>query len=148
MKQVIMLALVLTSIITSAFANNTDAINQKVLNSFSKNFAKAEDVKWEIRKDLYKATFKIYGQVMFAYYSEAGQQVAVSRNISISQLPIDLASELQSLYNKEYWLTDLFEVSANGETAYYATVENSTHVSILKADGVSAWMVFKKDKKQ
>lgn len=147
MKQIIMLALVLTTIATSAFANNTDAINQKVLTSFSKSFAKAEDVKWELRKDLYKATFRINGQTMFAYYNGAGQEVAVSRNINISQLPIDLASELYSFYNNGYWMTELFEVSADGVTSYYATIENGTHVTILKADGVSAWMVFKKDKK-
>lgn len=146
MKKIMMLALVLTTIATTAFSNNSDAINQKVLNAFTKSFTLAENVKWEVRKDLYKATFQVNGQVMFAYFSEDGEQLAVTRNIKVDQLPITLANDLQQGYH-QYWLTDLFEVSAKGQTSYYATIHSATHVTILKAEGATSWMVFKKDKK-
>jgi hypothetical protein len=145
MKQIIMIALVLSTIATTAFSNTPDeGVNKKVLTSFSRAFSTAQNVNWEIKQQLYKATFKLNGQTIFAYYNGEGQQVAVTRNIAVSQLPLNLASALQGGYN-EYWLTDLFEVSTNGETAYYATVETPT--TILKADGTSGWVIFKKDKK-
>ena len=147
MKKFIMLALVLTTIGASAFANFSDAINQRVLNSFNKSFASAQNVRWEQANGLYKVTFKSAGQEMFAYYSHDGQQVALTRNISVDQLPLSLASKLKGGYD-EYWLTDLFEVSANDETAYYATVESSTHITIMKADGLTGWTVYKKEKRK
>jgi hypothetical protein len=83
---------------------------------------------------------------MFAYFNVDGEQIAVTRNIKLNQLPLSLSSALQEGF-KQYWLTDLFEVSANGQTSYYATVQSATHVTILKAEGATNWMVFKKDKK-
>lgn len=147
MKKIIMLALVLTTIASTAFSNNTNAVNQKVLSSFSKAFNNAEDVQWEITKDLYRATFKSGGQIMYAYYNHDGTEVALTRNIFINQLPLNLSAELKKGFAQN-WLTELFEVAANGETAYYATIENATHVTILKADGTNGWVVFKKDKKK
>jgi hypothetical protein len=147
MKKFIMLALVLTTIAVSAFANMSDAINQKVLNSFNRSFASAQDVHWELKQGLYKVTFKTAGQEMFAYYNGDGEQVALSRNIRVDQLPLALATELKGGYNT-YWLTDLFEVSSNGETTYYATVESSTHITMLKAEGMNGWTTFKKEKRK
>jgi len=147
MKKIIMLAIVLTTITASTFANKSDVVNQKVLNSFNRSFVSAQDVKWELKQGLYKVTFKTAGQEMYAYYSGDGEQVALSRNIRVDQLPLALATKLKSGYD-EYWLTNLFEVSANGETTYYANVESATHFTTLKAEGTSGWSTFKKDKKK
>ena len=84
---------------------------------------------------------------MFAYYNTDGDQIAVSRNIHIDQLPLSLSMELKEKFN-ESWLTDLFEVSANGETAYYATVENATTITIYKTEGITGWTTFKKDRRK
>ena len=73
--------------------------------------------------------------------------MAISRNIHIDQLPLSLGAELKSKFSLG-WLTELFELSINGETAYYATIECATHVTILKADGTSDWATFKKDKRK
>ena len=142
-----MLALVLTVISGTAFSKNINDVNQRVLTAFNKKFTKAENVKWEVRKDLYRAEFKLNGQVVFAYFDASGEQIAASRHIAVSQLPMSLATELQAGYN-QYWLTELFEVSARGETIYYATVETPTHTITYKADRGSSWMVEKKVKKE
>jgi hypothetical protein len=146
MKKFFTLALALTTLAVSAFANNTNSVNQKVLNTFNKSFNNAELVSWEVKSDLYKVTFRTGGKTMFAYYNNDGEQVAVSRNLHMDQLPLMLALELKEKFN-DSWVTDLFEVAATNETAYYATVENSTHITIYKAVGTS-WAVFKKEKKK
>jgi hypothetical protein len=145
MKKIIVLAMVLTTLATAAFANINDAVNQKVRNAFSKSYKSAEEVRWEIKDNLYKATFKTGGQEMYAYYNKSGEQVALGRNLHVNQLPLTLAVHLKGMYN-EQWLTDLFEVSQNGETAYYATLQSATHVTIVKAEGTSGWYTFKRDK--
>ena len=147
MKKIIMLAVVLTTITVSAFANNISGLNQKVLTSFKKSFQTAEVVRWELKNNLYKVTFKNFDKEMFPYYNSDGEQVAVSRNIHIDQLPLALSADLKKRFSNS-WLTELFEVSANGESAYYATIECSTHVTILKADAASGWATFQKEKRK
>jgi len=147
MKKIIMLAVVLTTITISGFANNISGLSQKVLSSLKKSYQHAEIVRWEQKDNLYKVTFKNFDKEMYAYYNASGEQVAVSRNIHIDQLPLSLSSELKKHFTNG-WLTELFEVSANGETAYYATIECSTHITILKANGTSDWATFQKEKRK
>jgi hypothetical protein len=146
MKKILMLALVLTTIAATAFSRNPNEVNDRILKTFKGDFSNAQNVTWEAKKDFYKATFTLSGQIMFAYYNEYGEQLAVTRNLLRSQLPINLATSLQNDF-KEYWLTSLFEVAANGETSYYATVQDAKHVVVLKAEGTSEWRLFKKNKK-
>ena len=147
MKKIIMLAVVLTTITVTSFANNNSRINDRVLSSFSKSFHSVEDVRWELKDNLYKVSFKSAGKTMFAYYNANGEQIAVTRNIHIEQLPLSLSSDLKSKFDSN-WLTELFELSSDGETAYYATIENATHITILKSEGTSGWTTFKKEKRK
>ena len=57
MKKFIMLAVVLTTITISSFANGNSDINRKAISTFNKSFSYAEDVRWEVRNNLYKVTF-------------------------------------------------------------------------------------------
>ena len=147
MKKIIMLAIVLTTITLSSFAGNVYGINRKAVSTFNKTFQYAEDVRWELRNNLYKVTFKSNGKEMYAYYNTQGEQIAITRNIHSDQLPITLSNELKT-YFEESWVTELFEVSANGETTYYATLESATHITVLKAEGTTGWSIFKKDKRK
>ena len=145
-KRMLTLALLLTLSISSIFANPAEEVNQKVMNSFKTEFASARDVKWETGKDFVKATFTLHDQVMFAYYSVDGVQIAVSRNIVSGQLPLSLLADLKKHYNG-FWISDLFEMSAQTDTSYYITVENGDYTIVLKSNGASGWEVYKRDKK-
>ncbi len=133
--------------VSSLFANSTEEVNQRVVSSFNKEFKMAKEVEWETAKDLYKATFKMNEQVMFAFFTKDGEMVAVSRNLSSSQLPIQLSASLKKSYN-DFWITDLFELSSKNETGYYVTLENADQKLILKSYGLSGWEVYRKEKKE
>ncbi|RYY31713.1 MAG: hypothetical protein EOO04_00100 [Chitinophagaceae bacterium] len=145
MKKFLSLSLALTLAVTSIFANNE--IGQRVMDSFKKEFAQAQDVKWENSRDLSKATFKMNEQVMVAYFTEAGELVAVTRNLTVNQLPINLQSSMKK-GTPDAWLTDLFEVSTGDETSYFVTLHNATHVTVMKSVGTQGWTVYKKEKKK
>ena len=145
MKKFLSLSLALTLAVTSIFANNE--IGQRVMDSFKKEFAQAQDVKWENSKDLAKATFKLNEQVMVAYFTEAGELVAVTRNLTVSQLPINLQSSMKKS-SPDSWLTDLFEVSTGDETSYFVTLHTAAQVTVLKSVGTQGWTVYKKEKKK
>lgn len=144
MKKIIVLALALTTLVTTGFSRNKDEINKEVLYSFSQTFSNAKDVKWEAKKDFIRAKFTIEGQTMYAYYKETGQQIALTRNILTTQLPLELATSLRAKYDS-FWLADLFEVSADGVTTYYATIRNGSHIIVLKSDAFG-WSTFRRQK--
>ena len=131
----------------SAFANGNDEIvSQKTLAAFKSDFSNATHTTWEQKDGFIKATFSFNGQVLFAYYDNDGQLKAVVRNIVSDKLPLNLLTSLKNDYS-DYWITDLFEISADNETTYYVTVENAGKKVVLKSDGSAYWNVFSKEKK-
>ena len=145
-KSILILAMLLTTIVGSSFANRTDDNKNRAAASFKQDFASAKEVTWETGKELVKATFKLNEQVMFAYYTESGELMAVVRNMVSSQLPINLLTNLKKNY-QGFWITDLFEVSSNNESSYYVTLESADNVVVLKSSGLNKWEVFQREKR-
>lgn len=146
-KNILVLALLLTLGMSSTFANNSkEGVSDQIINSFKKDFASAQDVQWEKTKDFARVTFKMNDQVMYAYYSQTGNLMAVTRNISSGQLPMNLLADVKRSYGT-YWISDLFEISMNNETAYYITLQNADQTVILKSSGASGWNVHTKERK-
>ncbi len=146
--RILTLALLLSISITSIFANpgNDVVKNYKAANAFKKEFTQAQDVKWEESRDFSKATFKLNDQVMVAYYSSTGEFLGVTRNITTSQLPLNLLNDVKKNHS-EAWITDLFEITTNAETSYYITLEDADQTLVLKSSGAYGWSTFKKEKK-
>jgi hypothetical protein len=147
MKKILLGLALFLMIGTASFANNDETINQKAQQSFKKDFATAKDVQWQKSGELVKATFSLNDKVLFAYYNESGDLVAITRNITTDQLPIALLTSLKKNYS-EYWVTDLFEMVSGGQSNYYITLENADHKLVLKSDDFASWTNYKKEKKE
>jgi hypothetical protein len=130
----------------SVLANGTDNITQQAREAFKKDFATASDIKWEQKNNFLKATFSLNGQILTAYYFTNGDLQAVVRNITSDQLPINLVTSLHRDYTA-FWITDLFEISSEGQTTYYVTIENSEKKIVLKSEELSTWQVYSKERK-
>jgi hypothetical protein len=144
-KITMMLAMVLTLSTTYAFAGE-EPINKKALNAFGTEFAGATEVTWAVSNDYYKVTFTLNDQKLFAFYKSDGQFMAVTRNISSFQLPLNLQSSLKKL-STNYWITDLFELSDASGTGYYVTLESADTKITLRSINGSDWGVYQKNKK-
>jgi hypothetical protein len=127
----------------SSFAGG--GVNSRVLASFNSTFKNATEVDWSVTQNIYKANFALNGQYAVAYFDEAGQLIAVTRNISSTQLPIALQANLKTRY-ENYWISDLFEVANEEGTNYYVTLENAGTRLVLKSSG-SDWSSFQKQRK-
>lgn len=145
-KSILSWALILMVGLSTSFAHGIEGVSEKIMNSFKKEFSQATEVQWESTKELAKATFSMHGQIMFAYYNVDGNLLAVSRNIVAAQLPMSLLNDVKKNYN-EYWISDLFEMSANDLTTYYITLENGDQKIVLKSDDSKNWEIFRKEKK-
>jgi hypothetical protein len=148
MKNKILIAVfVFITGISSAFANGKEEVNDRIIKTFQREFAAAQNVQWVTSKDYVKATFTLNEQVVYAYYSQDGNLLGVTRNILSGQLPINLLTDLKKNYNN-YWITDLFEMATKNENMYYLTLENSDHKLVLKSNATNGWEVFTKERKQ
>ena len=134
-------AMLLTIGIASSFANPTDGGNDAATASFHKDFKKAEVMEKKTGKTYTRFTFKLNDMILFAFYDENGQLLAVTRNIKSSQLPIQLLMQVKKDYGN-YWITDLFEFTGDGNSNYYITMENADSRITLRSYDSGAWQVY------
>ena len=150
MKKIfVIIAVIVLTGISRAFAGEIKGIDQRAVESFRKDFTGAKNVKWEQEKEYVKATFSINDQVLFAYYgNETGDLIAVTSNILSDRLPITLITSFKKNYN-DYWITGLFEIaSSQGQTNYYLSLENTCETLVLESNGSDGWSIYKREKKQ
>ena len=146
-KLTFMIAMLLTVGISSSFATPTDDINNSVRASFRKDFQKAELIGSEVSRQYTKLTFKLNDMVMFAFYSDNGELLAVTRNIKTSQLPIQLLLQLKKDYN-DYWITDLFELTGEDLNNYYITIEDADKKITLRSTNSNSWELYERTNKK
>jgi hypothetical protein len=139
-------ALLLTIGITSSFAAPTNDKNDVIRASFQKDFKKAELMGLESSPNYTRLTFKMNDMILYAFYSDKGELLAVTRNIKSSQLPIQLLLDLKRDY-ANYWITDLFEFNGDGTNSYYITVENADSVVTLRANSSDNWQLYSRRNK-
>lgn len=141
-KMILSLAIAVSTL--SAFASDAN-VNQKVLDAFKTEFASAKEVEWSVGANYFKATFNYNGKYVFAFYSENGELLGLTRYLSPADLPLALQANLKKNY-EGYWVSDLFEASKNDGTNYYITLENADSKIVLKSSG-NSWSVHNKIKK-
>ena len=141
-KRILILALALVSISSFSFATDVPSVNGQVLNSFNREFVTAKEVKWESNKNFIKATFQINEMTLSAYYLPNGDQLAVTRFISTTQLPLQLLTSLKN-NDSGYWISDRFELSDQNGTEYYITLENDSQIKVLKSSFANTWSTYK-----
>ncbi len=148
MKTKILSLLVAEMIIFNvSYANDTDKVNETILNSFSSQFEKATDVEWSKAATYYKASFNWNGQYLTAFYDDKGAPIAVSRNLLVKDLPLVLQTNLTENYNG-FWISELFEYNSKDNNKYYVTIENADKKIILQSMDNNYWEVFKKSSKE
>ena len=146
-KRILLLSIALVSLTAFSYAADAPAISKNVISTFNKEFSNARDIKWEQQADFIKAQFTMNDMVLFAYFNNNGDLIAITRFISPKQLPLEILTSLKKDYTG-YWISDLFEIQSEAGTAYYATLENADQVIVLKSEGTSGWQTFQREKKE
>jgi hypothetical protein len=143
MKSLVIAFTLLATVLTSTAFAADPKVSPVVLRSFNKTFTTATEVDWSVTNNMYKAQFGLNGQTVTAYYQADGTMIAVTRNISSNQLPVTLQVELKKDY-ENFWISGLFELSDEGGTEYYATLESADEKVILKSISNNSWSRYKK----
>jgi hypothetical protein len=139
MKKHLLILLVTVAVSASGFSNPVHEVRKQILQSFKHDLPEAAIISWEAGNGISKATFILHDQVMCAYYNdERSELIAITRNLKTSQLSIGLQADLKKEL-KSHWMTELFEISSNDQTTYYATIENQHEIRNLKSEGFDGW---------
>ncbi|MBA2330558.1 MAG: hypothetical protein H0V91_13180 [Flavisolibacter sp.] len=146
MKPLLIILTVISSFFTKDSAATECIIDCKVLQSFESQFTNAKEVDWSITSNIYKAQFALDGQYINAFFSADGELVAMTKNVSVNQLPLMLQTELKKQTAK-YWITELFELSNEEGTSYYVTLENADEKVVLHSVSNKNWNKYKKTSK-
>ena len=146
-KMILSLATIITMGFSAFATGNDNGVTREARDAFRKDFATARNIKWDQANHFLRATFSFNDQILTAYYNSDGNLQAVVRNITSDQLPISLVRGLREDY-KDFWISDLFEVSSDGTTTYYVTLENSDKKVVLRSDDLASWSVYSKARKE
>lgn len=144
---VILTALVLF-ISASSFAPNEEIVSAKIKSAFEKTFTSASEVKWNKSHGFYFASFKINEQIFSAAFNEEGELLGATRNITLSQLPLNISLILQSNYPGYSMTESVTEMTTEGQTNYYITAENSKRIVTIKASASGEVTIEKKIRKK
>ena len=143
-RSILFIALALVLCTTYSFAAPTDNANAEVRASFQKDFRDARLMTTEVHKDFTKLTFSMNDEILYAFYTQDGSLLAVTRNITSSQLPVNLLLNLQKQMNNR-WITELFEFNSDEQHCYYVSLQNADGVVNLRSNGQN-WEVFSTSK--
>jgi hypothetical protein len=118
-----------------------------VKEAFAKEFAQIKDVKWDLvnKEGIYQASFAFNNESLKAFFTEDGEFLGTTRQISKSQLPILITRELDKKYPAADART-VFEYSMKDGVAYYVTLVTSKGAMVVKATGSGEITVYQRNK--
>lgn len=134
MKRIILsLSLLLTVTAMTASAGTEPAVNEKVKQSFKKEFAEAKFVEWKDAGDYVSATFVLWDLRAVAYFTPDGQFQGCTRTLFYNQLPLAAIKVLdKKLTNAD--ILEVVEISNPEGTYYKLTVEENEKRYEVKVD--------------
>ena len=127
----------------SAFAKEPETVSAKAQKQLSIEFKDAQKVSWSTKAKLLEATFEWNGQKLHTFYNDEGEQVALSREISMDRLPIKALQAIKAKYS-DYKAGETIEFSSTEEgLGYYVSLENNGKKVILSVTPEGSVSVFK-----
>jgi len=101
----------------------TDKVPSVVLNTFKKEFPKANDIEWELQGDRYNVEFEIgWDNDYEAWFTNSGKLIKYTIEISQRDLPINVLNAIKNQY-PDYHIDDAEKIIENGIDTYSVELE-------------------------
>lgn len=136
-------ALAAVAITATSFAKGPETANAKAQRNLLEEFKDAKEIDWSSKGTLTEASFEWNGQKLQAFYTQDGEQVALSREIPVAQLPVKALRAVKNKYS-DYKTTEAIEFnSADAGLSYYVSLEKGNKKTILNVSPDGLVSVFK-----
>ncbi len=126
----------------SGFAKAPETANVKAQQQLSSDFKDASKVSWSTKANLLEASFEWNGQQLHTFYNQDGEQVAISREVTMDKLPIKAIQAIREKYS-DYKAGEAIELSNDEGLNYYLSLENGNKKVILNVSANGQISVFK-----
>jgi hypothetical protein len=143
----IFVAVAVLAVTGSFAANGPEKVSARVRAQFEKNFTTAVNVTWEQNNDFYFASFELNEKAVSAAYNAEGELLGMSRVVPIAELPLPVSLSVGSKYQGYDLAKSATEITYEGQTSYYVSVENSKQILKLKCAANGDISIDKKTKK-
>ncbi|MBL7741703.1 MAG: hypothetical protein JNK14_20965 [Chitinophagaceae bacterium] len=133
---IVTLSLVLATAGTGQVFANSTPDDPRTLETFTKKFVGAENIKWSKLTDGYeKVAFTLSGTRAEAYFGSEGEFLGTVRNIFYSQLPLPV---IQAVSNKfqEASVIEVKEISNSEGVSYRVILEHKDRKYSLKLNSL------------
>jgi uncharacterized membrane protein YkoI len=121
----------MTVVILLSLALNINLIAQdsqipkEVLASFQSKFPNAADLKWEVKKELYKAEFKIGTRANDVWLDKVGIVKKHKQDFPKKELPEVIRKKIESDFSG-FKIDDADKIEENGEVFYEVDIKGAT----------------------
>lgn len=133
---------------SSSIPVEAEKVTREVRTAFQGKFAAATEVNWKQNGEFFFATFLMDNKAFTVAYIEDGNFVAISRMLTLQQLPIAAAEALKNRFEGYGIPVRVTEISMEGSTNYYLKVEGKTRVLLVKCNPDGYIDVLAKTKKR
>ena len=130
------------AIAVSSFAKAPETANVKAQQQLFSDFKDAGKVTWSTKANLMEASFEWNGQKLHTFYNQDGEQVAISREVTLDKLPIKALQAINEKYSG-YKTSEAIELSNDEGLSYYLSMENGNRKVILNVSSNGQVSVFK-----
>ena len=117
---------------TAVFAEKKTEVNGRIKESFEKEFAGAESVKWDAVENYQRATFLFHEHPVIAFFAEDGELLGSARTVRYEQLPLTVLKSFDNRFAGAHF-TEMYEISNAEGTSYGITFETQNkrfHVKV------------------
>jgi len=145
-KKVSIIALMVITIATTAFAGDNNTLNFKGADHFKKMFPNATKVVYEVKKEFTEVNFTWNNLILQAFFDTKGNLIGTSRQIEVSALPLAYVMEINRQYDG-YTIDEAIEFDhAENGMSYYVVVSKGEKKYVLNVSTNGEISVFKKMK--
>jgi hypothetical protein len=132
----------------SAFANDPVNVKNVVRESFTREFAGAQAVSWEVvsSKEIFHASFTYNNERLNAYFDSEGVLLATGRYVKPESLPMLVSRGIQTDYSS-FKVIETIEFITGAETSYIVKLQNEKFSMYVQAYSDGSTSVLKKEKK-
>jgi hypothetical protein len=140
-------AALLFSSVSFALDSDNTSVNSKTRTSFQKDFSNAENASWNKKNDVYFVSFDVNKAQAEAAYSEQGELLGFSRQVTATEMPLSVSLAIAKKYIGYEVAKAATEINYESQTNYYINVANANETLKLKCAVNGDISVDKKTKK-
>lgn len=142
MKKLLLAALVVAGIGSSAFAMDVNKISSKARTSFEAKFENATNAKWSVKNNYNKVSFTLADEAVEAFFATDGELIGVSRKVDFKSLPLSAIQKIKKEY-ASFQVTDTIEFERNEEKSYYVSLQDGNQKQILEVSLYGSVSIFR-----